>query len=151
MIQNYLTQKYFCLRIRLACTNNSTSFSALLTSPVFTLPLMLLSTQKTWGICKQLFCILCLCSKHQITEIEYQSISFHELWGKIMLWGASHPTKLSVKQGNCDNLVYSNSQAPVTSVRVCFVLQTNTKQSIPSLSLVQQLLAKGHQSLSFLV
>lgn len=107
MIQNLLTQNYFCPRIRLVCTNNSTCFSALLTSPVFTLPSMLLSTQKPRGICKQLFCILCLCSKHQITEIEYQSISFHEFCEKIMLMGALHPTKLSVKQRNCDNLYIS--------------------------------------------
>lgn len=122
MIQNYLTQKYFCPRIRLACTNNSTCFSALLASPVFTLPLILLSTQKTWGICKQLFCILCLCSKHQITEIKYQSISFHELWGKIV-YGGFKPNIIECQAGEMWWTVYFNSQAPVTSVRVCFILQ----------------------------
>lgn len=66
-----------------------------------------------------------------------------------MLMGASHPTKLSVKQGNCDNLYISiHSPQGQVSGFVLSCTQTNTKQSIPSLALGQQLLAKGHKSLS---
>lgn len=94
---------------------------------------MLLSTQKTWAVCKQLFCILCLCSKHQITEIEYQSISFHELWGKIMLMGARHPTKLNVKQSKCDKLTISihRFQWQVSGFVLSCRWTWPTKQSIP--------------------
>lgn len=82
-----LTQKYFSPGIRLA-------HAFLLCSPhlcsLFPKCYFLLKKHEVFS--SSYFCSLCLCSKHQITEIEYQSTSFNELWGKIMLMRALHPT-----------------------------------------------------------
>lgn len=65
-----------------------------------------------------------------------------------MLMGASHPAKLSVKQGNGDNL-YISIHRPQCQVSG-FVLSAHKHQAehSPPGTGAQQLLAKGHQSLS---
>lgn len=113
---------------------------------------MLLSTQKTWGICKQLFCILCLCSKHQITEVSKYFFSW--TLGENSAYGGFTPNIIECQAGEMWWTVYFNSQAPVTSVRVCFILADEPSplsRAFPPCHWVSSCWQKGTKVFPFLV